>query len=151
MYRIETLRPCSASRNFYWKMGKFSEIDSADTRAGKFPLVLMGGWAEGPACADTGARTPIGASGIEHLYQILPVFLYYPSPPLPFLQIRREWNAKIVIRLLSQKLRSAIFLFLGGEWWGGGRFQTDFVGGHRTQVAQFVHFYGIPGVLHSLY
>ena len=37
---------------------------SADTRAGKFPLVPMGGWAEGPACADTGARTPIGASGI---------------------------------------------------------------------------------------
>ena len=44
-------------------MGKFGEIDSADTRAGKFPLVPMGGWAEGPACADTGARTPIGASG----------------------------------------------------------------------------------------
>ena len=45
------------------KMGKFGEIDSADTCAGKFPLVPMGGWAEGPACADTGARTPIGASG----------------------------------------------------------------------------------------
>ena len=45
-------------------MGKFGEIDSADMRAGKFPLVPMGGWAEGPACADTGARTPIGASGI---------------------------------------------------------------------------------------
>ena len=25
------------------KMGKFCEIDSADTRAGKFPLVAMGG------------------------------------------------------------------------------------------------------------
>ena len=45
-------------------MGKFGEINSADTRAGKFPLVSMGGWAECPACADTGARTPIGASGI---------------------------------------------------------------------------------------
>ena len=45
-------------------MGKFGEIDSADTLAGKFPLVPMGGWAEGPACADTGARTPIGTSGI---------------------------------------------------------------------------------------
>ena len=31
--------------------------------AGKFPLVSMGGGAEGLACADTGARTPIGASG----------------------------------------------------------------------------------------
>ena len=29
----------------------------------KFPLVLMGGRAEGLACADPGARTPIGASG----------------------------------------------------------------------------------------
>ena len=37
---------------------------SADTRAGKFPLVSMGGRAEGLACADPGARTPIGASGI---------------------------------------------------------------------------------------
>ena len=29
----------------------------------KFPLVSMGGRAEGLACADPGARTPIGASG----------------------------------------------------------------------------------------
>ena len=29
----------------------------------KFSLVSMGGRAEGLACADTGARTPIGASG----------------------------------------------------------------------------------------
>ena len=40
------------------------EGDSADTCAGKFPLVWMGGRAEGLACADPGARTPIGASGI---------------------------------------------------------------------------------------
>ena len=32
--------------------------------AEKFPLVLMGGRAEGLACADPGAKTPIGASGI---------------------------------------------------------------------------------------
>ena len=31
--------------------------------AEKFPLVSMGGRAEGLACADSGARTPIGASG----------------------------------------------------------------------------------------
>ena len=43
-----------------WEM---FEGDSADTGAGKFPLVLMGGRAEGLACADPGARTPIGASG----------------------------------------------------------------------------------------
>ena len=48
-------------------MGESGEINSADTRAGKFPLVRMGGWAEGPACADTGARTPIGASGNLHV------------------------------------------------------------------------------------
>ena len=39
------------------------EGDSADMCAGKFPLVLMGGRAEGLACAELGARTPIGASG----------------------------------------------------------------------------------------
>ena len=30
----------------------------------------MGGWAECPACADTGARTPIGASGNWWLFKI---------------------------------------------------------------------------------
>ena len=42
-----------------------AEGHSADTGAGKFPLVSMGGRAEGLACADPGARTPIGASGIS--------------------------------------------------------------------------------------
>jgi hypothetical protein len=40
-----------------------AEGHSADTGAGKFPLVSMGARAEGLACADPGARTPIGASG----------------------------------------------------------------------------------------
>ena len=39
------------------------EGDSADMCAEIFWLVLMGGRAEGLACADPGARTPIGASG----------------------------------------------------------------------------------------
>ena len=38
--------------------------DSADMYAKKFPLVSMGGQAEGLACVDLGARTPIGASKI---------------------------------------------------------------------------------------
>ena len=44
--------------------GGMFEGDSADMCAGKFRLVSMGGRAEGLACADPGARTPIGASGI---------------------------------------------------------------------------------------
>ena len=40
-------------------MVKFGEIDSADTRAGKFLLASMGGWAECPACADTGDQGQI--------------------------------------------------------------------------------------------
>ena len=44
------------------------EGDSADMFAGKFPLVSMGGRAEGLACADPRARTPIGASGILGLF-----------------------------------------------------------------------------------
>ena len=43
--------------------GEMFEGDSADMCAGKFPLVSLGGRAEGLACADPGARTPIGASG----------------------------------------------------------------------------------------
>ena len=44
-------------------LGEMFEGDSADTCAGKFTLVSMRGRAEGLACEDTGARTPIGASG----------------------------------------------------------------------------------------
>ena len=44
-------------------LGEMFECDSADTCAGKFPLVSMGGRAEGLACADPGARTPICANG----------------------------------------------------------------------------------------
>jgi hypothetical protein len=40
------------------------EGDFADMSARKFPIVLMGGRTEGLACADPGAMTPIGASGI---------------------------------------------------------------------------------------
>ena len=36
----------------------------------KISLVSMRGWAEGLACADPGARTPIGASGIEQKLSI---------------------------------------------------------------------------------
>ena len=44
-------------------MGEIFEGDSADTCAEKIPLVSMGGQAEGLACADPGARNPIGACG----------------------------------------------------------------------------------------
>ena len=43
--------------------GEMFEGDSAGTCAEKFPLVVMGGQAEGLACADPGVRTPISASG----------------------------------------------------------------------------------------
>ena len=45
-------------------LGEMFEGDSADTCAGKCPLVLMGVSAECPVWADMGARTPIGVSGI---------------------------------------------------------------------------------------
>ena len=53
------------------------EGDPADMCAEKFPLVSMGGQAEGLACADPGARTPIGASGncsyflCDHSYSLI--------------------------------------------------------------------------------
>ena len=53
-------------------LGEMFEGDSADMAAGKLHLVSMGGRAEGLACADPGARTPIGASGI--LYYLFYLF-----------------------------------------------------------------------------
>ena len=44
-------------------LGEMFRGYSEETCAGKFPLVPMGVRAEGPVCADTGPRTPIGASG----------------------------------------------------------------------------------------
>ena len=44
-------------------LGEMFEGDSADKCGGKFPLMSMGGRAEGPVCADPGERTPIGVSG----------------------------------------------------------------------------------------
>jgi hypothetical protein len=44
-------------------LGEMFEGDSADMCAGQFLPVSMGGQAEGLACADPGARTPIGSSG----------------------------------------------------------------------------------------
>ena len=53
------------------------EGDSADTYAEKFPLVSMGGQAEGLTCADPGARTPIGASvnSINICFLLKPSFI----------------------------------------------------------------------------
>ena len=56
-------------------LGEMFEGDSADICAGKFPLVLMGGRAEGLVCADPGARTPIGTSGIFFLSSIINLLL----------------------------------------------------------------------------
>ena len=44
-------------------LGEMFKGDSADMCAGKFPLVSMVDRAEGLACAESGARTPIGISG----------------------------------------------------------------------------------------
>jgi hypothetical protein len=43
----------------FWEM---FDGDFADMCAVKFSLMLMGGKAEGLACTDQGARTPIGVS-----------------------------------------------------------------------------------------
>ena len=60
-------------------LGEMFEGDSADPCAGKFPLTSMGGRAEGLLCADPGARTPIGVSGIllNNLIDFILNDLYY--------------------------------------------------------------------------
>ena len=44
-------------------LGEMFKGDSAETCAGKFPLMSMGVQAEGLVLADPEVRTPIGASG----------------------------------------------------------------------------------------
>ena len=41
-------------------LGEMSGSDSVDTCAGKLLLLMMGGVAEGLACADPGVRIPSG-------------------------------------------------------------------------------------------
>ena len=53
-------------------LGEMFKGDSADTCGGKFMLVSMEGQAEGLACADQGARTPIGVSGNFQSFPSLP-------------------------------------------------------------------------------
>jgi hypothetical protein len=48
-------------------MGEMFEGDAADMCVGKFLLVSMGGQAEGLACADPGARTPIALVEIRFI------------------------------------------------------------------------------------
>ena len=45
------------------RLGEMLKGDSADTFAGKFPLVLVGGRADPSSMCRQGARTPIGANG----------------------------------------------------------------------------------------
>ena len=59
-------------------LGEMFEGESADKCAGKFPLMLMGGRAEGLACADPGA-TPI--SGSRNYF--------------PMTLTGKEWNEKV--------------------------------------------------------
>ena len=51
--------------------GEMFEGDSADTCAGKLPLKLMGGRAEGLACAEPGARTPISVRQNYKLFSFI--------------------------------------------------------------------------------
>jgi hypothetical protein len=57
-------------------LGEVFKGDSADTCAGKFPLVSMGGRANGQACAD-GERGPPSARA-EYLIYIIYDQLTYP-------------------------------------------------------------------------
>ena len=60
-------------------LGEMFEGDTADMCGRKFPLMSMGSRGEGLACADPGARTPIGVSGIyiSFLLIVLKCFIMY--------------------------------------------------------------------------
>ena len=58
--------------------GEMFEGDSADTLTGKFPLVSMGGRAEGLACAEMGARNPPACAEISYVLYYGSLFLAEP-------------------------------------------------------------------------
>ena len=71
-------------------LGEMFEGNSSEMWAGKFPLMSMGGRAEGLACVDPGARNPIGVSRIDlfvqckfcvsvHLFNLIGAQLKNPS------------------------------------------------------------------------
>ena len=58
----------------FYGLGEVFESDYADKCADTCPLVSIGGWVEGLACADPGVRTPIFASGNSQTFH---------EPPFP--------------------------------------------------------------------
>ena len=66
-------------------LGEIFEGESADTCGGKFLLSSIGGRAEGFACADLEARTPISASRnflpISYMHNVARNFLGYMEGP----------------------------------------------------------------------
>ena len=63
----QIIRGSETSGMIFEGLGEMFEGYSGDMGGEKFPLVLIGGGAEGIACADPGARTPIGTSGNFHI------------------------------------------------------------------------------------
>ena len=79
--------------------GDMFEGDPADMCAGNFPLMSMGGRADGLACTEPGARTPIGVSGYifisQSLLYTIPKFTYYPQSIIKlFHPINRNKNVQ---------------------------------------------------------
>ena len=67
-------------QNFYSETSSaIFKGDYTDTGAKRFPLMLMGGWAEGLACADPLARTPLGDSGIHWYFLFLSLWAHYSA------------------------------------------------------------------------
>ena len=77
--------------------------------AGKFPLVSMGGRAEGLACADPVARTPIDASENFLLVDILVdvqnvIFIYlFPYFWNPVKNIRMSWESFLTMSIATER------------------------------------------------
>ena len=85
-------------------LGEMFEGDSADMCAGKFPLMSMGGRAEGLACVDPGARTPIAVSGNFTFFS----GSYTVSPALSY-----TWGTKFGNLSLGSKVLQGLIQIIG--------------------------------------
>ena len=109
-----------------YQLGEMLEGDSADMCAEKFPLMLMGGRAEGLACADPGARTLIGVSRIILVLLKTHIFIFIIANEFQINVRRKKIRGPHIQhflgrqrgRILQSCLRILKFQRERKTWWG---------------------------------
>ena len=123
-------------------LGEMFEGDSADMCAGKFLLVLMGCRAEGLACADPGARTPIGGSG-----NFMKTNCSYLTPPFNQTPYNHCQSAANTACTLQQEMTSCLHYRVQPLSHTQGRENITFIGNECKSSWFFLRDYFINNLV----